>query len=93
MKTKTTSKCHCNFCLYWSPIITRIRAALPAKLLVDFDNYVTHSMCAEMDGEVAEAKLDGSWPGWEWLPAEIEKRNKGKVHLRNKTPLSAHSSN
>ncbi len=30
---------------------------------------------AEMDRDVAESKLDGSWPGWEWLPGEIEKRN------------------
>jgi hypothetical protein len=66
---------------------------LPEKLLADFDNLTNHTMCQVMDGDIAQAKLDGSWPGWEWLPAIIKAKNRtlARQELRNKTMLDVRS--
>lgn len=85
------SKCYCNSCVEWSPRIKRIKKALPEKLWKEFDGFILHSMCQNMDGAIAQAKLDGSWPGWEWLPKMINFQNKKMAGLRNKTLLDPRS--
>lgn len=82
-------KCHCNSCTVWSPIIRKVQKKLCGKLAKDFELWLMSTACREMDGYVAMAKLEGSWPDWEWLPAEIERRNKLSENLRNKSNLSA----
>lgn len=92
MNDPTKTNCYCNLCKYWSKVVKRVRHKLSGKLLKDFDTWCDHMACEGLDGSVAEAKLDGSWPGWEWLPAEITKRNKAMGKLRNATPLSPRGS-
>ena len=70
MKTK---RCSCDFCVKWYPIIRRIRRKLTGKTLDEFDLLVGYLMDEAENGDVAQAKLAGSWPGWDWLPAEIRK--------------------
>jgi len=42
-----------------------------AKLFEEFINKVDTEA---LDGEVAEAMLTGTWPGWEWIIEERKKR-------------------
>lgn len=64
-------KCKCEWCVKWCPIHRRVRLTLKGKLLKDFDALMAHYDALSMDGDVSKAKLNGSWPGWEWLPEAI----------------------
>ncbi len=59
--------CLCELCTVTSPRIDRIRKALPAELIKDFDYLMMRMMCAEEDRDVVNAQLYGDWPGWEWM--------------------------
>lgn len=59
--------CTCNFCTVIYPAIKRIEAELTGQNLIDFEMLMTNMMCAEEDAGYANAKLDGSWPGWEFM--------------------------
>jgi hypothetical protein len=72
LKLPKRTTCFCDLCVKWYPIIRRVRLKLNGKLGIDFDNLITNLYCEAEDGDVAQAKLDGSWPGWEWLPGEIK---------------------
>lgn len=58
-------KCECHWCTHWLPLIQQIDAQLDEPSRKLFDEYVTHVGHLEMDLDVANAKLDGDWPGWE----------------------------
>lgn len=62
---KSKKPCSCEWCTVTSPMISRIRDALPDELKKDFDYIVVRMMSAEEDADVANCKLNGNWPGWE----------------------------
>ena len=69
------TKCKCRFCSFEIPRFTRLLGKLKNKKdrsdLEDMFNKYIH---VSDDLNHAEAKLDGSWPNWEWIKAEKEKR-------------------
>lgn len=68
--------CKCKWCTVWSPIIKRIDHALSPRLKKQFNDLLEHYIFMEEDYDYLQAKMDGSWPGWEWLPNEIKKHQK-----------------
>lgn len=58
-------ECLCNDCRHWGPLITHIRAQLDERGQELLNELVDYYGNVEMDLDVANAKLDGSWPGWE----------------------------
>lgn len=64
---KENLKCSCEYCLRMGPSFKKIRDALPEDLKPEFEYMVTRLMTVEEDLNYAEAQLDGSWPGWEWI--------------------------
>lgn len=64
---ETKTECGCDSCQHWSPISAHIRAQLDENGRKLFDEMSEHYGHIEMDLDVANAKLDGSWPGWEAL--------------------------
>ena len=67
-------RCGCDHCQHWCPLLAHVRAQLDKEGNQLLDELVLDWMKASEDRDVAAAKLDGTWPGWEWLPTEIEKR-------------------
>lgn len=67
MSDQPHKKCICDSCCRISPMMKRIREALPDDLKGDFEYLCNKLGCAEMDYEANEAKLNGQWPGWEWI--------------------------
>lgn len=61
----TETECGCNWCQHWYPIIKHIEAQLDEEGKKLFNELGEHYDHVEMDGDVAQAKLDGGWPGWE----------------------------
>ncbi len=70
------TKCGCDFCLHWYPLIQHLEAQLDERGRKLLNQLVENWMHQSDDFGVANAKLEGNWPGWEWLPAEIAKRQK-----------------
>jgi hypothetical protein len=69
--------CKCNWCEEMSPRVKRIAAALNTpELKADFDYIMSAYGTESLDREVAEARLAGQWPGWEWMPAAIKENLK-----------------
>ncbi len=60
-----TKPCTCKLCTYWHPLQKRIREQLNDEGKKEFDILTNHLAHVEDDLNYAEAKLDGSWPGWE----------------------------
>lgn len=62
-------ECLCNWCRHWSPLLAHVSSELSPQrlaLLNEYGQYVDNRL---LDGNVAEAKFDGSWLGWEWMQA------------------------
>lgn len=57
-------ECTCNWCRHWSPLIKHIEAQLDDAGKALLDEYVSYVEQRIEDGDTAQAKLDGSWPGW-----------------------------
>lgn len=74
-------KCLCDLCTRISPMHDRLKEALPESLRDDLEYLMMRLMCAEEDRDVAEAKLHGNWPGWEWM---IDARRKEEAVSPNK---------
>lgn len=66
-------KCSCHYCTVDSPKHKGIRELLTGQALKDFDYFMNRLMCAEEDRNVADAKLEGSWPGFEWMKEAMQK--------------------
>lgn len=75
MTTKPKRKCLCDLCTRISPMMRRISKALPRELRRDFDYLMMRLYTAEEDRDADEAKLNGTWPGWEWM---VEARKKAE---------------
>lgn len=58
-------ECLCNDCRHWGPLLAHLRAQLDERGRELLNELEDHYGNIEMDLNVAEAKLDGSWPGWE----------------------------
>lgn len=68
-------KCNCKWCAKYFPIMEQVKEKLEGKLKEDFDSMMTSLMCELEDGEVAQIKLKGEWPGWEWIKEVIQEHN------------------
>jgi hypothetical protein len=61
---ETKTRCGCDFCQHWVPLIEHINAQLTDEGKKLLNELVDQWMNESEDLNVAEAKLDGSWPGW-----------------------------
>lgn len=57
--------CKCYWCTVISPKIKQVSDKLQGEDLNAFEFLMNHYGHLDMDLDVAEAKLEGSWPGWE----------------------------
>jgi len=62
---ETQTKCGCDQCQHWSPLITHIASELSPERRALLDELVGDWMHQSDDLCMAEAKLAGDWPGWE----------------------------
>lgn len=62
---ETQTECGCDFCQHWSPLIDHIDSQLDVNGKKLLEELVTDWMYKCEDRDVANAKLEGSWPGWE----------------------------
>lgn len=77
---KPCRKCLCALCNRWSPLIKKIKSALRGKPEAhDFEKLTTYYFYVEDDLNYAEARLDGSWPDWEWLPEARKEAERKKA--------------
>lgn len=70
----TRPKCQCDYCQKWHPLYYRIKASLneaDQRLLEDF---FLHEWDLSDAVGMAEAKLAGDWPGWEWMKGYVGER-------------------
>lgn len=59
--------CECDYCQHWSPLIAHVMSELSPERRRLFNELVDDWMNVSSDLNLALAKLDGSWPGWETL--------------------------
>ena len=59
------SKCGCDFCQHWSPLIDHIDSELSPERRELLNELTDEWMNLREELSVANSKLDGSWPGWE----------------------------
>lgn len=71
---ETKTKCGCDHCQHWSPLVEHLEAQLNEKGRKLLAELTTNWMNAGEERDVAEAKLAGTWPGWGWLPAAIKQQ-------------------
>lgn len=62
---ETQTECGCDHCQHWSPLIDRISSQLDEEGKKLLEELVSDWMHQSDDLGVANAKLDGEWPGWE----------------------------
>lgn len=67
-------ECMCNSCRHWSPLLSHVKAQLDERGRALLDEYMNYIEQSDEDGNVAQAKLEGNWPGWEWMKEEVKKR-------------------
>lgn len=67
-------RCLGHWCGVMSPVIRRLEFTIPKESQADLRRLVTYYLGEEMEADRAKAKLEGRWPGWEWLPEEIKRR-------------------
>lgn len=74
---KYAGKCQCRICVRGAVAMMIAHADDTPLMARDQIRYLLSALeHAEMDRDVAESRLDGSWPGWEWMPKEIKRREK-----------------
>ena len=61
----TKTGCECDYCQHWSPLIDHVMSELSPERARLFNELVDEWMNTSSDLDLARAKLDGSWPGWE----------------------------
>lgn len=75
-------KCPCDLCSKWYPWRKRVMKKLTGKDRELFHEFCMKQSNEEEDLERAKAMLHGTWPGFKWLPKEIEKRGQRlEMHL------------
>lgn len=63
----TKTGCECDYCQHWFPLIEHVMSELSPERQKLFQELVDEWMGTSDDLNLALAKLDGSWPGWEAL--------------------------
>ncbi len=86
---KRRGRCLCDLCTRISPMYSRLQEALPEPMRADFEYLMMRLMCAEEDRDVAEAKLYGQGPGWEWMKAAREKEEAASPNAAHEPPDEA----
>jgi hypothetical protein len=72
-------KCKCTWCEDLSPRVKRVSAALNTpELKADFEHLMATWGAESLDLDVAKSKLEGVWPGWEWMVEANEIHLKGR---------------
>lgn len=75
MSAKTEKQCNCEWCVKWSPLLRRVSEKLEPDDKALFEEFLL--MHANDSDELcsANSKLEGDWPGWEWMkwavPAQL----------------------
>ena len=72
--------CSCDICTKWMPMHRRILAVLTPEDRKLYDEFLMMEANRSDDLGVAEAKLAGDWPGWEWI------RDAVKLHASKASP-------
>lgn len=72
--------CDCKLCTTWIPLFGRIKEKLDEKDKKLFETFLFEWDAETLDGQVAQAKVEGEWPGWEWMKEEVPKHFKQKEH-------------
>lgn len=67
-------KCSCDWCTKWSPIVHKVRNALDENTRIEFDELMDYYVNMEDDLGATQAKLDGDWPGWEFMKDVLKDR-------------------
>lgn len=62
---ETQKKCGCDLCTRWGPLTARIEYQLDKNGKELLNELINEWMHNREDLDVANAKLDGNWPGWE----------------------------
>ena len=87
MKTKLI-KCQCDLCRIWTPLHRRIMAKLKGKDRKLYEQFVDKEENENLGRGVAEAKLRGDWPGWEWMKKAVkEHRNEIENETNHRTTV------
>lgn len=86
---KRRGRCLCDLCTRIFPMHKRLQEALPEPLRADFEYLMMRLMCAEEDRDVADAKLAGEWPGWEWMKTAREKEEAASPNGAHEPPQTA----
>lgn len=73
--TTKPNQCKCDLCVKWYPLHRRIMKKLIGKDLMLFNSFLDKAEEDSDRASAAESKLDGSWPGFEWLPSAIKEHN------------------
>ena len=76
---KPCRKCLCQLCNRWGPKWKQLLEAVPEELQDTVNELYSEFDSVKADLNYAEAQLDGSWPGWEWLPAARDQAEKDAV--------------
>lgn len=63
--------CKCDLCAIWFPLFDRLQTKASPEDKEGIDAFIDMWMNESMDGNVAQAKLEGSWPGYEGVPGII----------------------
>lgn len=61
------AKCDCEWCVKWSPLLRRVSENLEGEDKQLFDQFLLMHASQSDDLCAANSKLEGSWPGWEWM--------------------------
>ena len=76
-------KCKCDLCTKWSPLHRRIMAKLRGKDRKLFEEYLMMVWSDSDELGAATAKLDGEWPGWEWMKEAIKEQQRKQANIRS----------
>lgn len=63
--------CQCDYCVKWGPFFRRISADMNDVDKALLEEFLLHESSQSDDLGAAEAKLDGEWPGWEWMKRAV----------------------
>ena len=69
--------CQCDLCQIWWPLHRRIEKKLRGRDAKLFQQWLMKCANDSYSLGAATAKLNGDWPGWEWMK-EAVKDNIGK---------------
>jgi uncharacterized protein YutD len=69
-----TKKCECDWCTKWSPIVHKVRDALDEDTRKEFDELIDHYTNIEDDLGWTTARLNGDWPGWQFMKDVLKDR-------------------